>query len=424
MTKKQNKFSLFILMLCVGVTYYTVWPLVLMHQYYYDAMVQVFGLSHSQMGTYGLVSGICSVLAYMISGLYGDKFDTKKLLCTSLVILGVGQLFMSTIPPFGVLVVVNIFLNLVGIGTFWGAFAKYVKLLGDGDEKAENKIYGNQYAFVGIGGAVLGTIEAGIVGNAAEVINGMRTMLVINGVINLVTLIAVILFFKPTFSLIGTGEDRFRVKYIAEILKMPVFWFMALTLMAIYGTSVATSYMSPLLYNLGIPLTIVSAIGSFKYFAMRLIFAPVGGMILSKSKYSIRTLSILLVFTTIIILIAGLGGINSAAVILLAVIGCSIVYQISTPAWFTTLSEARIPKKYLGTAIGLFTGILQLPDAYGYTMAEKIIEHTSETTGYQIVFLFWAAMGAVGIVSGLIATKMVKRIQSNEDFAEVHDSEK
>ena len=412
MKGKQNKITIIILLCLNGFAYYTVWPVVLMHQYYYDAMQAAFELTHGQMGMYGLISGICSLVGYIISGIFADIFETKKLLLTSLAILIGGYGVMMLLPSYHLLLVIALVLTLTCVGTFWGAFAKYVRILGDNDPTKESKMYGLQYAFVGIGGALLGTIGARLVAGAVNVADGMRHMLMLNCGIVILAFLANLFLFKPQITLVGTGEDKFKLSYIKDVLKMPVFWLMAVTIMAIYGTSVATSYMSPLLYNLGVPLGIVSAIGSFKYFAVRLIFAPVGGAVMDKAGSPMKVITFALIVSTVCLILQVITGANTAFLLIGVIIICSIIYQISTPGWFSSLTEARIPEKYKGTAVGLFSAIFQSPDAYGYAIGGMMLTKFGEERGYPIIFGMWAVIGVIGVICGFFALKLLKRQKS------------
>lgn len=405
--KYKSKLVTFILMLFNGAAYYTIWPLVLMHQYYYDGMQEVFQMTHGQMGTYGMVGGLCSIIGYLLGGILADIFDTKKLLCGAMILQTAGYIFLATLPSYGVLVIFDLIITLAAVGCFWGAFSKYVRILGDNDPTKESRMYGLQYAFVGICGAVLGTIGAKLVSGAATTAAGMQHMFILNAVVAGLTFLVNLFLFKPVISLVGTGEDKFKFSYVLDLIKMPVFWLAGIAILAIYGTSVATSYMSPLLYSIGLPLGVVSAIGSFKYFAMRLIFAPVGGTLMDKTGSPTKIVTCVLILAVVCLFAVGL--LPMTAVVLVgAIIICSICYQISTPAWFTSLTEAGIPDKYKGTAVGLFAMLYMSPDFFGYAIGGNLLEKYGDA-GYDMIFLMWAVIAVIGLICAVLALRLLKK---------------
>ena len=408
------------LLLANGIGYYVMWPAIAMNLYYYDAMQEAFQMTAGQMGVFGTAYGLTAVIAFILGGILSDKFKPKVLLLLSYVFNIAAYMFYATIPDFSVLIIVEPVIVLVVIGLFWGSYSKYVRSLA-GPEN-ENRMTGIQFAFAGISGAVLGLLVSGwIAQNGAE--SGLRFMCYLNAAFMAVVIVVDLFLWKPekeSTDATESEDDKFQMKYVSAVLKMPEFWLGSLAIFAIYASSVVTSYMAPLMAVLGVPLAIVSFIGTFRYFLVRLVMAPVGGVAMDKIGSPLRVVRAMLVVAAISIVFAiycVLGADVPIFIPALVVVVLAIAYNVSVPAWYTTVTEVRVPSKMRGTAIGILAGIFMSPDAFMYAIAGGLLESYGETTGYTILFAIVLAMVLGGIVCATIAHKIANKKAKAESVA-------
>ena len=57
--------------------------------YYYDAYLQAYNLTNTQMGTLGSMFGVFGMISYLFGGVVADFISPKKLISISLVLTGV-----------------------------------------------------------------------------------------------------------------------------------------------------------------------------------------------------------------------------------------------------------------------------------------------------------------------------------------------
>ena len=60
--------------------------------YYYDAYLDVYNLSNTQMGMFGSMFGIFGAISYLFGGVLADIISPRKLLSVSMVLSGLAGL--------------------------------------------------------------------------------------------------------------------------------------------------------------------------------------------------------------------------------------------------------------------------------------------------------------------------------------------
>lgn len=100
-------------------------------------MLEVFGLSNTELGTAKAAHGVVAMLAYFPGGPLADRFSARKLLALSLWSTAAGGVFLATLPGFhGVVLVWGLF----GITTsllFWAALIGATRDWGGDDEQGQ-----------------------------------------------------------------------------------------------------------------------------------------------------------------------------------------------------------------------------------------------------------------------------------------------
>ena len=57
--------------------------------YYYDAYLQAYNLTNTQMGSLGSIFGVFGMISYLFGGVVADFISPKKLISISLILTGV-----------------------------------------------------------------------------------------------------------------------------------------------------------------------------------------------------------------------------------------------------------------------------------------------------------------------------------------------
>ena len=67
--------------------------------YYYDAYLQTYGLTNSQMGMFGSIFGIMGACSYLFGGVVADMFSARKLMTLSMILTHRFGWIAAPVPP-------------------------------------------------------------------------------------------------------------------------------------------------------------------------------------------------------------------------------------------------------------------------------------------------------------------------------------
>lgn len=412
----MKKSTQVILLITNGVCYFCTILGSYLHFYYYNLMQEVFHLTNTQIGVYGGICGGVAIVSYIVGGLISDKFRPKTLLlatyASQMVILGLYML----LPPYRLLLLIQVFSVLSCIGLYWSAMSKYVRSLGPPEQ--ESRLYGLHFSCVGLGGTVLTLINAYFI----SVYNGataLRLIFLLCIVILGISIIIDAILYKPEATK-TPEEDKFNLSDIFVILKNPVFWLICFMFLGTFHIAGAVTYFSPLLYaNYGVPLAAVSILASFRSCFARLVCAPIGGWAMHKMGSSIRFMAIVTVAG--ILSVAGILIVpHSSAYIIVSILIFAVLVisnNLIVPAWFTPVSEIGIPSKMHGTAVGLYCAVGFSSDCYLYMLGGHWLDRYGENLGYTCIFSFILIMLLVGFVGAMASLFAIKKQKAKIDQA-------
>ena len=410
--RKYSKPALIILILTGGIGYNALMTTGYIIQGYYSLFQQGTGFTDSQLGFLASIIGTLAIFGYFFGGVLADIFKTKFLMILSYIGGAACAIYMSTMPSYGIFVVLEILCSIFVIFTYWSPMAKFVRSLGPRSQ--EGKLYGFFYTGVGIGGAVAGFIVAGITARM-DGVAGLKALLWIYAGMAVVAALAMIFLYKnPTNEETDEG-DKFKLKYVLSILRMPEIWLLGIAGAAGYLINVANAYYAPLLEDtFGVSLAIVTAIATFRSFVIRLIIAPTSGAIIDKVKSSTKVMLYMMFAMLILMVIILVMPWNpSWAILAIAIlILLAITYNMLTPTWFTPLSDIGIPDVMRGTAVGVTNAMIFCTDAFMYAVASNMIAKNG-TAGLRALFIIILAAALVGIVCIIVIRKRIAAKKTN-----------
>lgn len=372
---------------------------------YYSLFQGGMGFTDTQMGVLMSIIGTVAVIGYLVSGIISDIFSPKFLMILSYCGVAVALFFMLSFPSYEIMIILQVVVALCAILTYWGAMAKFVRTLGTGDE--EGRMYGLFYAFVGIGATLTGLITTRFVAKFDSNAAGLKALLMIYAVTLVVVAILQMILYKNQKSEKTAEEDRFQLKYVLDVLKIPELWLISIMGFAGYLTYLSMAYFAPLLStSFGVSAAMITLISVFRAHVVRLIVAPTTGIIIDKiqssTKVMLYALITAIVFIALIIVVPSVPKYTVFAIIALFVL--AIIYNISTPCWFTPISEIGIPNKMKGTAVGIYSAIMFSSDAFAYTIAGRYLDKYGEA-GYTWIYGTVIGVMLIGVACIIIVRK-------------------
>ncbi len=378
---------------------------------YYDAYLETYHLTNTQMGVFGSILGIFGMISYLFGGVVADKFSTRTILTVSLVGTGLGG-FVHLLPlGYHQLLVLYAFWGITSLFAFWPACIKAVRILSDSDNQGKAFGYFEGGRGIGAGLMAIGAVAAfriGI-GSINNEVMGMKYVIIFYSVLTI--LMGVFAFFTVKGDEKIETSERFSFKGIGEVLKLPAVWIIGFVTFCNYVFTLSLYYFTPYATGiLGATVTFGATLAALKrWFSL---FGNIGGGYVTDK---IGTGNALL--GSFLIMAAGTG-----AILLLPISSKSIVaftilfiiiyifYNVNYAQTWAMMDEGAIPEQYSGTAAGIISTVGYLPEIFVSLLAGILIDaHPNSVLGYRQFFGFLIAMLVLGAVFVVIWKNFLKK---------------
>ena len=381
---------------------------------YYDAYLEVYNLTDTQMGVFGSILGVFGMISYLFGGIVSDRFSTRTILTVSLIGTGLGG-FVHLLPlNFTALVCLYAFWGVSSLFAFWPCCIKAVRILsGSGDQ---GKAFGFFEGGRGIGAGLMATgavfaFKIGA-GQMEDQVAGMRYAIIFYSVLTI--LMGVLVFFKVKDEKMEKS-DRVTFKGIGELLRMPAVWIIGFVTFCNYVFTLSMYYFTPYLTEiLGATVTFAAALAASKrWFSL---LGNVGGGIVTDKVGTGRMLLI-----SFIVMAVGTVGMlllpqNSGSIMIFTVLFVIvyIFYNVNYAMTWAMMDEGAIPERLSGSAAGLISTIGYLPEIFCSLLAGIMIDQNPGWEGYRNYFGFVTAMLVIGAVLVMIWIKYLNKKKKEE----------
>lgn len=404
---RQNIWRLVLITIAGSVIY----GLPYFRNYYYDAYLEAYHLTNTQMGMFGSMFGILGMISYLFGGVVADMFSPRKLMSLSMVLTGLGGLLHLMHPNYAMLLFIYLLWGLTSLFAFWPALLKALREIASDDE--QSKAYGFMDGGRGIVNVIHLAITLAIFNYLSKKVSDLAGL---NGVIifysALVIILGIALFFimKDSDTSQKTAE-KFNVKQIITVLKMPAVWILSLILCCTYTMNIAFYYFTPYATaTFGITATAAAMVTMLSQY-IRPIAAFSGGIAadkLGRSKLMYFTFSLMAIGTFIIVLFRN---ITTPIFILL----CIVIYfgmYAGYSTVFSMMNEGGIPITVSGTAIGLICTLGYLPEVFVSPIAGTLLDKMGDN-GYTPFLIGVGVIMLIGIVALRIWDTYLKRMKQS-----------
>ena len=381
--------------------------------YYYDAYLQTYGLTNSQMGMFGSIFGIMGACSYLFGGVVADMFSARKLMTISMILTGLGGLLHLFHPSYLVLVGIYFLWGFTSLFAFWPALLKVLRSLANEDE--QSKAYGFMDATRGITNAVQLAVTLAIFNALSKKASDLAGL---NGVVIFYSAVCIVmgigLYFVLDEKKLQTGSDgaedesKFSFAIVKQVLKMPVVWLLSLVVCCSYTMPILFYYFTPYATaNLGMTAAAGAMVTMLAQY-VRPVACVVGGVAADKigrANVMYGTMGIMLVSTLVLIFARSMTNAVFIGICACIYFGMYGAYSLV----FSMFDECGIPKYMSGTAIGLICTIGYMPEFFCPLLAGKVLD-TYGNAGYHILFIFLAVMMVIGLILLTIYKRLVKKM--------------
>lgn len=375
---------------------------------YYDAYLQVYNLTDSQMGVFGSILGIFGMISYLFGGVVCDRFSTRTILTVSLIGTGLGG-FVHLLPlNYTALLCLYAFWGCSSLFAFWPCCVKAVRILTGSDD--QGKAFGFFEGGRGVGAAVMatGAVLAFKLGSGAmeDQVAGMKAAIIFY---SLLTILMGVLTWFTVKEDSKEKSDKISFKGIGELLKMPAVWVIGLATFFNYVMTLSIYYFTPYLTEiLGASVVFGAALAAGKRW-LSYVGSIGGGYITDKIGAGRVILVSFLVMAVGTIAMLALPQ-NSSSVLAFVILFFVVYtfYNVNYSQTWAMMDEGAIPERLCGTAAGLISTVGYLPEIFISLVAGYTLEAMPGYEGYKTYFTFVIVMMLAGAVVSFIWMKMIK----------------
>ena len=369
--------------------------------YLYIPMKDAMHLDNMQIGLMGSAMGITSMIFYWPGGWMADHFSPRKLITFSLIANGLLGLWLATIPPFKVLLAIQLLMGVFLTLTYWSALIKMVRQLAPSDQQAR----------------YFGILEAGRNLTAVTVVaaglylfewlgsnsNGLRATIILFSVV-LLAIGVVSWVYLPETSATGSNasEDKGKVPLrlaIGRVVRIPAVWLVMFIILCAYATSVGITYLTPYATDVYMQSVVFGGVLSMSVQSTGIVASLLAGFVADRWTTS-RTIQWLLVAlaSCLLLFVIVPGGQHLFLLLFInsIVIGC-VIYALRG-IYYALLEEGAIPLAVTGTATGLISVVAYTPDVFVPALAGHLLDrYAADNVGYRYFFLILAIFAAAGV---------------------------
>ena len=373
-------------------------------QYYYDAYVEIYNLTNTQMGTLGSAYGLLGLVSYFIGGVLADRFSAKWLMIGSLLATGIGGFAHLFFTDFKVLVLIYGLWGITSLLTFWPALLKMIRTLGSDDE--QSRAYGIFEGGRGVANAlhmaaataIFGFFEAKMMASV-----GIKWIIIFYSVCPIICGILFIFLLKDTGRSTETGSsEKMKFSDVLKVLKMPAVWMMIIITFTTYTFNMSYFYITPYATNVLGTSAVLAAVLTILAQYIRPIASTGGGFL--ADKFGKSTLMITGFISMIIgmLLVIAVPKLGSKLQIGAMVVACILVYLAmysNYGVYFSMQAEGGIPIEVSGIAIGVIATVGYLPEVICPFLAGKTLDAFEGITGYYYYFSGMIVMAVIGLIT-------------------------
>ena len=374
-------------------------------RFFRPTMLDVFGLTNTQLGDMFAVYGIAAMLAYFPGGALADRFSARSLIVLSLMSTSLGGIYMATIPGTVGMQILYGYWGLTTIFLFWGALIRATRDWGG--DKAQGIAFGVLEGGRGLVAALAASVGVSIL--AFYLPENVRLATAEEreaGFQMIVLLYSLLTFLAGIFVWFATPEEKrgSDVEYnpfsgMGIVLRRPVIWAQAAIIVCAYccfkGLDNYSLYAVQVLGKDEVEGARLAAYGVWT----RPVAAVLAGLIADRFNAN-RSIGVMFGILCISYASWSFASPSGSWVVLIFVnffTTYAFVYALRG-IYFALLEENRTPKFLTGAAVGMISLVGYTPDIFFGPISGRILDANPGLVGHQNYFMFLASIAAVGLL--------------------------
>ncbi len=374
-------------------------------RFFRPTMLDVFGLTNTQLGDIFAIYGIAAILAYFPGGALADHFSARSLIVMSLFSTSLGGVYMATIPGTLGMQILYGYWGLTTIFLFWGALIRATRDWGG--NKAQGIAFGVLEGGRGLVAAIAATVAVNILAfylpenarlaTAEEREAGFRMIILLYSLLTF--LAAVFVWYAIPEEKRGSDVEFNPFAGMGIVLRRPIIWAQAAIIVCAYccfkGLDNYSLYAVQVLGKDEVEGARLAAYGVWT----RPVAAVLAGLIADRFN---ATRSIGVIFGILGISYVSWSAASPSGAGLAVIYANFFTTYIAVYAlrgiYFALLEENRTPKFLTGAAVGLISLVGYTPDIFFGPISGRILDANPGRVGFQNYFMFLASIAVVGLL--------------------------
>lgn len=377
---------------------------------YYDVMIEVMQITNTQLGLLATIVAAVAVVLALPCGILIDRFDCKKILCLSFAVTAIGAVVYALAPTYTTAIITWSILAVSMCG-FYPAVFKILRIVAPKDKQGSS--FGIFAIFNAIGFITVNSVSLQIFTNLSETMSIDNAFSVVLWIFAGVLTVAATVGYFLLKDLKNPEEEAsevssFSLKDLIAVLKMPGTWLIWVVSFSVNSLHIVSSYLTPYFTSvLGTTVAFAGFLAIFRQYGVRIISAPLGGILGDKLKSNTK---IIMYSTICIAVIIGVFMVIPAAtpiaILITIVLAFAFFDNLNISLCYSIFEDARIPRFYMGTALGVVQIIL--PDLFEYTLFGYWLD-TYGNFGYTLIFIFAIVMCITAVAGAIVIIRLAKK---------------
>lgn len=391
--------------------------------YFYDAYLETYNLTNTQMGMFGAMFGLFGMISYLFGGVVADMVSTRKLMSVSLILTGVGGILHLFNPSYVMLLGIYALWGFTSLFAFWPSLLKSLREIAS--ENEQSKAYGFMDGGRGIVYAV-DTVCLLAIFNFFQKkmgdLGGLNAVIIYYSAVAIVLGVALFFLMKEpqTDDVVAENkDDKIRLSQIKDVVKMPVVWILSAILCCAYVMNLAFWYFTPYATsNFGMAATAGAFVTAAAQW-VRPVAAFGSGIIadrVGRSKVLYVTFLLMTIGTLLLVVMGNMTSMVFIIICIMIYIGMYGGYSLV----FSMMGEGGIPLRMAGTAIGLVCTIGYLPEVLVPYISGILLDKFGDA-GYRYMFIGIVIIMIIGILMLVVWDRYVKKLNESKAVAEISE---
>ena len=375
-------------------------------RFFRSTMLDVYGLTNTQLGDAFALYGLCAMAAYFFGGPLADRFSPRRLLSISLFMTALGGMFMLKLSTGDPVHWLFAYWGVTTILLFWSGLIRATREWGGALN--QGSAFGLLDGGRGLVAALFATLTTALLAEslgttfeeatAVERFNSFAKVIYFYSIVTAATGLLVWIVIPDS----GPGEiqPRFRFQDLGHVVAKPIVWMQGVIIVCAYcGYKGLDNYGLYVEQVLGLSNAESNTFMSRTAY-IRVIAAVAAGFLADRffpSRVVIGCFALALVAYGL--LSTPLFGVVGLHIVLLNLVVTFVSVYALRGVYFALIEQSKTPKHLTGTTAGIISVVGFTPDFFFNAISGRILDAAPGAVGFQYYFLLLTGFAVLGLVT-------------------------